>query len=453
MHRGLLAVAVVLGCLSQPWTATAGPGSNVTAKTVVAIVDSGVNIYHDEFSRRLLTAHPASYVPGYPRSAQPLRLSLDIADYDAAVDADDAAWRGLKPGSLRYVPGTNMIGMVWLPGSPLDRSQSISVGTGPRDEPRPVLDDYQFHGTGVASVLAGRRHGTCPDCLFVLVNADDKEAGLAWAASQPWIDVISNSWGGPFGVPTRGTGGNPQRAASLDTAVSRSAAASGKIVLFGSGNGASGLGSVVPSPTQHDETYTSSYTGPPWILTIGAAKPDGQPTNWHDIPVDVIAQGEQRPAAPQESTNGAGVFYGTSCSTPVAAGVIGDALLRVRRAVSDGGTGSRQGTLVVPAPGRRPLAGALADGRLTRQELVDVARHVATWATFDPSSLARDPLVTPTTDASYAYQGFGRLDRDSTALIVEVLLGKRPLPARPEMQSWAAQHERTRTQLWGPSPP
>jgi subtilisin family serine protease len=443
-----LAAAVPAAGASRPAAAPGGGGANV----VVAIVDSGVNAYHDEFSRPGLTAHPSTYLPGYPKAARALRLSLQEDDYERASDADDAQWRGIKPGELRWVPGTNLAGIVHLPGSPLDGAQSVEVSSEPQDEPRPVLDEYQYHGTGVASVLAGRTTGACPRCLIVLVQADDKEQGLAWAAAQPWIDVISNSWGGPLGVPTRATGGNPDRAAQTDAEFSRKAAAAGKLVLFASGNGSSGLGGIVPGPTQHNTTYDSPFAGPPWVFTVGAAKPNGQPTNWHGIPVDVIAQGEQRPAAAEETTDGISTFLGTSCATPIAAGVLAQALLNARQAVGDTRTGARNGTLVVPAPGRAPKTGPLADRRLTRTELADAARAVAAWQPFDPSTVASDPLLTPTTDLSYAYQGHGLLDTDRAPLLTDVLLGRAPAPARPEMGDWAAQHQQRRAAIWGTDP-
>lgn len=422
---------------------------------VVAVIETSLNPYHDDFSRPRLTQHPSSYVAGYPKAAKPLRLSLAATDYDKAAADDDQLWRKLPAGELMYVPGTNFAGLVHLPtDSPLDGDQSVSVGTdGAEDTSRPVIDGPQFHGTGVSSVLAGSRHGACPQCLVVFVAADDKEEGFAWAAAQPWIDVISNSWGGPLGIPTRGDAARPERALAPTAEITRKAADQGKVVMFASGNGATGLGGVVPTPHQHSETYASPYTGPPWILTVGAAKANGQPTNWHDIPVDVIAQGEARPAAADGSVSEAGTFVGTSAATPIAAGVIGQALLDARRAFGDTRTGPRGGSLIVPAPATRlPARGPLSDGRLGRVELVDAALSVAAWQPFDAASLAVDPLVTPTTDLSYAYQGHGRLDRDTIPLLTAVLLGKAPQPPRSEMTAWSAQHQQRRTALWGPAP-
>lgn len=453
------AAAVAAALVAGAGSAAAAPAPRQApahAQVVVAVIESSLNPYHDEFSRPRLTAHPASYIPGYPKAAKPLRLSLGAADYDKAAAADEQLWRELPARELLYVPGTNFAGLVYLPtDSPLDDDQDVSVSTdeGVGDTSRPVIDGTQFHGTGVSSVLAGTRYGACPECLVVFVSADDKEEGFAWAAAQPWIDVISNSWGGPLGVPTRGDAARPEQAADPSAEFTRKAAEQGKVVLFGSGNGATGLGGIVPSPQQHSETYSSPFTGPPWILTVGAAKANGQPTNWHDIPVDVVAQGEARPAASSGSVNDQQFFLGTSCATPIAAGVIGQALLNARRAFGDTATGSRNGSLVVPAPGtRRPASGPLSDGKLTRAEVVDTALSTAAWQPFNPSSLATDPLVTPTTGLSYAYQGHGRLDRDSIPLLSNVLLGRVAQPARPEMADWAAQHEQRRTQLWGPSP-
>jgi hypothetical protein len=456
--RSAAVVAIVATLAVGAGTSNAGTAPRPAprdAQVVVAVIESSLNPYHDEFARPGLTRHPSSYIAGYPKTAKPLRLSLGASDYDKAATADDALWRGLPARELLYVPSTNFAGLVYLPtDSPLDGDTSVSVGTeGVGDNSRPVINGQQFHGTGVSSVLAGSRYGACPDCLVVFVAADDAEEGFAWAAAQPWIDVISNSWGGPLGVPSRGDAARPEQAADPSAEFTRKAAEQGKVVLFGSGNGATGLGGIVPSPAQHSETYSSPFTGPPWILTVGAAKANGQPTNWHDIPVDVIAQGEARPAASPGSIQDQQFFLGTSCATPIAAGVIGQALLNARRAVADTGTGPRRGSLVVPAPGTRKIGrGPLADANLGRAELVDAALSVAAWQPFDPGSLVTDPLVTPTTSLSYAYQGHGRLDRDTIPLLTNVLLGKAPQPPRPEMAEWAAGHQQRRTALWGSAP-
>lgn len=442
-----LAVAVVaLISVQAPATVDAAYADTaVDAHVVVAIIDSGVNVYHREFARPERTAHPSTYLDGYPADAQPLPVTLDAPSYDDAVARDDALWRGIEDGQLYYVPGTNLTGLVHLPGPDITTSGSVGGET----NPRPVLDDYQFHGTGVASTLSGATLGSCPRCDVVLVNSTDNEAAFAWAAAQPWIDVISNSWGGVLVLPSRATAGHPERGLDHDAEFSRVAAEAGKAVLFASGNGLTGLGSTTPGPTQHNSTYESPFTGPPWVLTIGAAEPEtGQPTNWHGIPVDVVSYGERWPAAQERSLDGVHEFRGTSNATPLAAGVIAAALLRTREAVGDENTGPRDGSLVADAESL-PSTGPLADGALGYRELFDVARAVARWVPFDAGALPDNPFITPTTDAAFAYEGFGLLDRASVDPLADVLLGEIALPERPDMGTWPQEHEQRRVALWG----
>ena len=88
--------------------------------------------------------------------------------------------RKSSPGdvSLYWAPGTKAF-MVDFDGSGFDNETGSS------------------HGNGSASVSAGTIHGTCPECLVVMIPIDggDYEAASNWAMSQPWIDVVTNSWG------------------------------------------------------------------------------------------------------------------------------------------------------------------------------------------------------------------------------------------------------------------
>ena len=394
-------------------------------------------------------------LPGYPSSGRPLHLHLQEQDLAAARAKDDAAWAALKPGQLYYLPGTRFSGLIYL-ASPVDRAtgQASVTYPPPPNPPRPVIDGYTYHGTGVASVAAGSKYGTCPDCDIVFVAADNLEDGLAWAARQPWIDVISNSWGGPLGVPTQVTGAHPDRAKAVSASpASWAAASAGKAVVFASGNGVTDLGPTTHG-TQHSLTWDSPYAGPPWVLTVGAAKAtSGQPTDWHNIPVDVIAQGEARPAADFASLDGAETFIGTSCAAPIAAGVLAEALFRARVGTRDAHVGPTGGSLLTPSA--RPVGGPAADGRLTYLELLDAARRVAEWKAFDPSTFTSDPMQafsTPTTPAAYAYEGFGLLDKASITPLTRILLGLTALPSRPEMQQWADFANTVRSARWGAEP-
>jgi hypothetical protein len=359
----------------------------------------------------------------------------------------------VHPGQLYYIPGTRIAGFVYLP-SGLDSVSNINIQYPPPPYPQRSMIDGSAHGTSVASVAAGTKYGTCPDCDVVVVAAENLEDGLAWAARQPWIDVISNSWGGVWGAPSKVTVGHPERAADQNASTaSLAAATAGKAVVFASGNGATDLGPQ-SHVTQHSLTWHTPFAGPPWVLAVGAAKArTGQPTNWHNIPVDVIAQGEERPAASSASLDKETEFLGTSCAAPIAAGVLAEALLRARQQAGDGGVGSRGGSLLKPS---RPIGrGPAADGRLTYTELFDAARAVAQWRTFDPMTLTNDPIqafATPTSPFGYAYEGSGLLDRPSVAALTSVLVGEVAAPPRPEMQQWLGFARSARTARWGGEP-
>jgi hypothetical protein len=453
--RPLLPAAVALSLVGA---ALAGPALAAPRASgphvVIAVVEDAVNVYHRDFADPARRANPATWLPGYPAGSTPLRLHLGERDYAAARAKDDATWAALQAGRLYHVPGTRFAGLVYLP-SPLDKAATVDVQYPPPPHPpRPVADGYTYHGTGVASVAAGATHGTCPHCDIVVVAAENPEDGLAWAAKQPWIDVVSNSWGGLLGVPSQATTGAPARAADPGASpASRAAAAAGKAVLFGSGNGVTDLGPTTHG-TQHGLTWDEPYAGPPWVLAVGAAKArTGQPTDWHNVPVDLIAQGEDRPAAAAESLAGVGTFVGTSCSAPIAAGVLAEALYQARKATGDTGVGPRHGSLLVPK--RRPRNGPAADGRLTYLELFAAAKSVAQWKTFDPSTVVADPFqafATPTTPAAFAYEGYGLLDKPSVAPLSRVLLGTQAQPPRPELADWLALERQARTARWGAAP-
>ena len=78
----------------------------------------------------------------------------------------------------------------------------------------------------------GNLHGTCPECLLVFINYGDQagaEAAIEWAESQPWIDLISNSYGfsDVYGRDRIYTGS--------DTTKQRDAILRGQSILFSSG--------------------------------------------------------------------------------------------------------------------------------------------------------------------------------------------------------------------------
>ena len=199
----LLALGVVAGSTVPAWASPVPPAKR--SFVVVAVVDSGINPYHLDFRRPDLTAHPSTFVEGYPGSAERFDLTFGESDLRRARAADADEWTSVSPGELHWIPGTNIIGAVDVTGE------------------REAFFDTIGHGTGVASLAGGAIHGPpTDDVLLVILNGFDE--GLAWAAAQPWIDIVTNSWSVFTPVVDQ------------TAEASRAAVKQGKVVCFASGN-------------------------------------------------------------------------------------------------------------------------------------------------------------------------------------------------------------------------
>ncbi len=383
--------------------------------TVIAVVDSGINPYHDDFARPDLTAHPSTYVRGFPRSAPALRLSLD-EDYATAVSGDERVWDSLPANTLTWIPGTNIIGAI----GPFDSG-----------DVEPVLDRHG-HGTSTASLAAGMIHGPrSRNVLLVVVKGF--EGGLRWAAKQPWIDVVTNSWGPPFWL----TGSEEIiGAGSGMAAASRAAVERGKMTCFATGNLAA---PTLPNPT----------AGPSWVMSVGAAsattRGEHAYTAW---PNDILGLSGMD-AADNRSTGGVSEgFNGTSAASPSACGSVAAALARARAAVHDTVEGPHGGGLLVSSRRR----GYLQDGVLTRVELEDAVMLTARPAETSPPS-PQDPFAIPGPPAGgFVRGGYGIVDGDSARDAYELVLGRVERPDRTVEDAWFAALEEIRNALWGDPP-
>lgn len=398
-------------------------------QVVIAIPDTGINPYHEDFVNPAFTAHPSTYLRGYPASAPALNLTFG-ADYATSRGEDDGpVWSKVQAKRLYWIPGTKIVGAIGMDDEP---GALVAGASGFPD--RRILDD-QGHGTATASVAAGYRHGACEACLLVIIEGS--EDGVRWAAAQPWIDVISNSYGPVASLPF----GNSD-------AVSLLAYRAGKSVLYSAGNGMTGVG---PTPDRNP-TLTRPGSGPSWVITVGAASPrNEQASSWHGVPVDVVSYGSAYPAAAPFATTGTQLFGGTSCATPLVAGFEGALLLAARRALGDADEGPRPGAVAAVHDGvsALPASGPLADGALTRDELETVLLRTAIPTAFDPTAPLEDPATTPATPAAYAFEGYGIVNRASLARGVAVLAGEAPLPDRGDVDRWILLTDALRDAIWG----
>lgn len=313
----VLLVLLLVAAVSPAWEArSAAPDSAARSFAVVAVIDTGAGPATGVLAAPELDTHPSEYISGYPASALPI----------------GATYSGAARQTLYYVPGTRVVGAISFG----EYSSTLSCTPVRQD---PILDNCG-HGTIVSQIAASQS----PDVLLAIVEVGSGtlDDGIRWAAAQPWVDVISLSWGTLANLP-------------LDTsglaAATRDAAERGKVVVVAAGNGISNF-ALAPD---RDVTWTSPLAGPPWVVTVGVVEAETQRDyDWHGVPVDVAAPGTA-----------------TSFATPVVSGQLGRVLAAARAAVNDTGEGPRGGHLVVPGGGATlPGTGPLADGRLDREELV-----------------------------------------------------------------------------------
>jgi len=442
-------VVVVIAALAVVMPASAGSAApQRTSTAVIAVIDTGINPYHQEFRdrSRLAQQHPSTYLPGFPPSAKALRLTLDNPDFWASVRADCAAWNTVEPGRLYWIPGTKIVGAISM-------GENNSAATGAIDceveKPTgmPILDD-SGHGTMTGSRAVGNNYGACAGCRVVGVqfsasalSAKDALDSVRWAsANASWIDAQSNSWGPfvPAWVPT--SMGNQLFTATSELVRTVEASGQAHLSLWASGNGAAFRLGAVGHPTLLTPHLTPS------VLAVGGMD-SGKVNTWAGFPPHLVSDScnswaaHHRRNTPDESD--ARVGSGTSAATPFVAGGAGAILSDARRILRDTRTGVRKG---VVAKGRKGVVarGPLADGELTLAELRTVLQATATRRPVrqyedgppcDATSLTYGPTPVewgqvPDQYPEYLHIGYGAVDRPSLALAGEVLRGRQPIPDR-----------------------
>ncbi len=453
-------IALVLIVLSFAWASAASPaGARPKPKAVtppmavVALIDSGINPYAAAFRDRspLAYRHPSTYIPGYPKGARELRLTLDVP-YERALERDRRTWTRVRPETLYWIPGTRIVGAISMasggtscPVVPVPPANAVNQTS---CEDFPILDGHG-HGTMTASRAAGRPNSLAPYARIVEVEGLGA-ASVRWAADQGWIDVQSNSWIDLIPPPVNGLVG--------DTSAAFAYASTRTLTLAASGNGSAYILGVAPTPT-----YVLS-TAPPGVILVGGHD-NGRMTLWSGSPPHVVADSYAGYAALRTSSGPMvpdSIACCSSAASPYAAGAAAAIVDRARKILGDHRTGIHDG-VVARGPAGRVKAGPLADGMFTLDELRSLFLHTAEarpaegrddglvhW-TGEP----RAPELTPfgpganpfcqgcwTTPVSwedipaegptYPLLGYGAINERSLVLALRVLSGTANEPERPQ---------------------
>ena len=455
-----LIAAVVVATGSARAETVPGPADDAV---VIAVVDGSFSPYHYDFlgskmPQQLdtdpandlpLDQPPHTWLPGFPDPAtfasyNALNITLPTSPGQNAANLatkDAGVWNGVQQstrGTTNYnwIPGTKIIGALDYGGN------KIRAASAPNDA----------HGAGTSAVSVGNNHGTCPECLVVLITygGGDREAATDWAMQQPWIDVVTHSYGYSTTAYDKIYNGS-----SLD--LQRQATERGQAVFWSASNGQA---NAFDAPTT---TYYSSSKGPDWLITVGATSPKGGNYTGSGKTVDVASIGDMYPSTGGTSVNGNGTFSGTSNATPVVAGMYARSLLWARSKLDGPSRAQADGVIASGTPiacGDVRADCELGDGVLRRDELQTRLFHAAIHTPQGPNfSLPDAPLPVTHPEYEFASEGhgtfFARLNsvdqwRAEEARITGPMEGTAPVLDRPAGEKeWMVVDSYCRQELWG----
>jgi len=483
MRRILVALlALGLGAVLMPprVPARALTIEAIRPQAVVALIDTGINPYAPAFrdTSQLAKQHPSTYIPGYPKDAKALRLSLDASSMSKALKKDAGVWESVLPRQLYWIPGTKIIGAISMGAGGRSCNREVQgqqvpllpppaggqVNVGPDCPERTILDDVG-HGTMTASRAAGSPRSLAPGARIVAIEGLGEQSSR-WAAQQSWIDIQSNSWGYLTGLFPSGM-------------TTFREIADDQLVVTASGNGV-GFSGFGPEPT-----YMHALSAPGVVIVGG--HDNGHVTAWSGIPPHVVADAFAPSTALHDSMAAMRpdpVACCTSTSTPYVAGGAAAIVLEARRILGDERTGVRGG-VVARGPKGVVGKGPLKDGVFTLTELREVLyrtaearpragrddghihflgepgsqpRYADPWGTGENpycQGCWTLPLAWRDVHADvpvYPMVGYGAVNERSIALARKVLRGNKSLPARADEEAFFTQDEAVRQAIWGAVP-
>jgi len=344
--------------------------------SVVAPVDTGINVYHDHFTMN------ESY-PQWLLDQLGVNMVCNITNngtWQERYEADkESCWDIIESGDIVWFRGTRII------------------GTTPDDDTEiPILDDpSDGHGTAVTGAVLNAN----PEAVIFFVEGFSDAAVLA-AANQPLVDIITTSFGPILSLPVPG----------IEDATKVAVVQEKKIHAGAADNS--------PSPAIQDST-----AGPPWSIGISgyAEEDDDQKETMSGSYPDIAADWTQF-LPNHDDIDGYHWTSGTSFATPRTAGLLSEVLESLRSEYGDLSSGadpeSRMGFIVNGT-----------NFSLTNDDLRD-ALNLSAWY---PSFSTWDPLsgTTPMSPVAPCTQvGWGVVNESNVKPIIGHLNGSSAIPQR-----------------------
>ena len=375
----LVISASLVGCMGESEEKEDIPAvdDSFGAFSVVAPVDTGINVYHNHFSMN------ESY-PQWLLDQLGVNKVCEISKngtWEERYEADrEDCWDVIGSGDI-----------VWFKGSRI-------IGTTPDDNTDiPILDDpSDGHGTAVTGAVIDAN----PDAVIFFVEGFSDAAVLA-AANQPLVDLITTSFGPILSVPVPG----------IEDATKVAVVEEKKIHTGAADNS--------PSPAIQDST-----AGPPWSIGGSgyAEEDDDQKETMSGSYPDIAADWTQM-LPNHDDIDGYHQTSGTSFATPRTAGLLSKVLVSLRSEFGDFSSGAdpidRMGLMVNGS-----------NFTLTNDDIRD-ALNLSAWY---PSFSSWDPLsgTTPISPVAPCTQvGWGVVNESNVLPIIEHLNGSSSMSQRP----------------------
>ena len=375
----LVISASLVGCMgeSEEKEDIAVVDDSFGAFSVVAPVDTGINVYHNHFSMN------ESY-PQWLLDQLGVNKVCEISKngtWEERYESDrEDCWDVIGSGDI-----------VWFKGSRI-------IGTTPDDNTDiPILDDpSDGHGTAVTGAVIDAN----PEAVIFFVEGFSDAAVLA-AANQPLVDLITTSFGPILSVPVPG----------IEDAT--------KVAVVEKKNIHTGAADNSPSPAIQDST-----AGPPWSIGVSgyAEEDDDQKETMSGSYPDIAADWTQL-LPNHDDIDGYHQTSGTSFATPRTAGLLSKVLVSLRSEFGDFSSGAdpidRMGLMVNGS-----------NFTLTNDDIRD-ALNLSAWY---PSFSSWDPLsgTTPISPVAPCTQvGWGVVNESNVLPIIEHLNGSSSMSQRP----------------------
>lgn len=347
------------------------------AFSVVAPIDTGINVYHDHFVME-------EDYPQWLLNGLGVTKVCDITkngSWEERYSSDkESCWDTIVSTDIVWFKGTRIIGT-----TPDDNTDI------------PILDDPQDgHGTAVTGAVLNAN----PNAVIFFVEGFSDAAVLA-AANQPLVDIITTSFGPIGSIPVPG----------IEDAT--------KVAVVEKGKIHTGAADNTPSPAVQDST-----AGPPWSIGISgyAEEGDDQKETMSGSYPDVAADWTQ--ILPNHNdVDGYHETSGTSFATPRTAGLLSKIITSLRDEFGDFSSGAN------PEKRDKNLING-SEIKFSNDDLRD-ALNLSAWY---PSFSSWDPLsgTTPISPVAPCTQvGWGVVNESNVLPIIEHLNGTTEIPNRP----------------------